>query len=106
MEPKKLTPDEAVLQQQGNWVKEMTETNGWKEVIAPLLKDKIKHTWVDPRKSRSDDKLLYEYKLAWAFATVAQELVDYIEKMKSEAEALTQKEQGGGEIDKLRESLS
>ncbi len=106
MEPIKLSPEEIVIQQQGNWIKEMTETNGWKEVVFPLLIDKISHTWADPRKSKSDRKLLYEYKLAWAFATVAQELIDYVEKAQEEAEAITRKEQGLVEVDKLRESLS
>jgi hypothetical protein len=60
---------------------------------------------VDPRKSKSDNDLLYEYKLAFARALAAQEIIDFVEKGIEEADALTKKENGEGK-DKLRESVS
>ena len=60
---------------------------------------------MDPRKVQSDKELLYEYKVAWAFAQAAEEILQFVDKMLEEAEALTKKEKG--EIkDKLREAVS
>jgi hypothetical protein len=60
---------------------------------------------VDPRKVKSDEDLLYEYKLAFARARAAQEILDFIDKSIEEAEALTKKEKEGT-VDKLRDSVS
>lgn len=75
------------------------------EVVKPWVESKITNSWVDPFKAESDEKLLYQYKLAWAWAKAAQEFLDYLNRSVEEAEALTKKEKG--EVtDKLRTSLS
>ena len=101
----KLSPEESKVQQQGQWVQELTQMPGWKEVLRPWLEDKIRHAWVDPRKVKSDQDLLYEYKVAWAFARASEEILQFVEKVIDEASHLTKKEKG--EItDPLREAVS
>lgn len=78
---------------------------GWQEVFQPWLEDKIKHSWVDPRKAKSDKDLLYQYKTAWAFAQAAEEILSFVQKLQEEAEHLTKKEKGEL-VDKLREAVS
>lgn len=100
----KLTTEEEQLQKQGYQLKEMADLPGWRDLLRPWLQDKINHSWLDPRKVKDDETLLYEYKVAWAFAQAAQEILDYIQKGIEEAEYLTKKERG--EIkDSLREAL-
>lgn len=74
-------------------------------MFQPWLEDKIKHSWVDPRKAKSDKDLLYQYKTAWAFAQAAEEILAFVQKMQEEAEALTKKEKGEVE-NKLRDAVS
>ena len=102
---KELTSQELLTQQQGFRLKEMIQLPGWEEILKPFLEQQISHSWVDPRKVKSDEDLLYEYKLAFARAKGAQEILDFIDKSIEEAEALTKKEKEGV-VDKLRESVS
>lgn len=60
--------------------------------------------WVEPT-GKDDEKLLYEYKLAWAFAKAASEILELIEKLQNESEMITKKERGELK-DKLREGVS
>ena len=73
--------------------------------MLPFLQSKINNSWVDPRKSKSDEKLMYEYKLAWAMAKSADEIIAFVDQMKDTVESLLKK-QRGETVDKLRESLS
>lgn len=82
----------------------MAETKGWSEVVKPYLESKIKNMWVEPT-GKDDEKLLYEYKLAWAFAKAASEILELIEKLQNESEMITKKERGELK-DKLREGVS
>ena len=60
---------------------------------------------VDPRKFQSDSDYLYAQKIAWSGAQNAQELLDWIDSKVTEAEFLTEKEQGK-HTDKLAEAMS
>lgn len=80
------------------------ETKGWSEVVKPYLESKIKNMWVEPT-GKDDEKLLYEYKLAWAFAKAASEILELVDKLQSESEMITKKEKGELK-DKLREGVS
>jgi hypothetical protein len=82
----------------------MVNTPGWQEVIKPFLESKIQHLWVDPT-TKDDTTLLYEYKLGWAFAKAANEILELIDKLQEEAEMITKKEKGELK-DKLREAVS
>lgn len=70
-----------------------------------MLVRAVSHSWVDPRNVKSDKKLLYEYRLAWARAMAAQEILDFVQKSIEDAEHLTKKERGEIE-DKLRSGVS
>ena len=74
-------------------------------MLKPWLEAKINNSWVDPRAAESDEDLLYRYKVAWAFAQAAQQIIDYAEGLTEESEALTDKEEGKT-TNKLREGLS
>jgi len=52
-----------------------------------------------------DKKLLYQYKLAWAFAKAAEEILSFVQEAEVTGTKLLKK-QRGEEIDKLRTSLS
>ena len=60
---------------------------------------------VDPRKFKSDEEYLFAQKIAWASGQAYSELLDMIENKVSEAEYLTEKEQGK-HPDKLAEAMS
>ena len=63
-------------------------------MLKPWLESKIKNSWVDPREVKSDKKLLYQYKIAWAFANAAQEILEFVEQNNQTAETLTNKQEG------------
>jgi hypothetical protein len=73
--------------------------------MVPYLQSKINHSWVDPRKVKSDKDLLYQYKTAWAFAQAAEEIIAFIEEADQTGKKLVAK-QKGEEVDKLRTSIS
>lgn len=82
----------------------MAETPGWREIVKPYLEQSLSHSWVDPS-GKDEKKLLYEYKLAYALAKAAQELLDFVENGIATAEGLTKKEKDEVK-DKLREAIS
>lgn len=100
----KLTKAEQELQTQGRQVREMAQTKGWAEVVKPFLESKISHSWVEPT-NKNDKQLLYEYKLAWAFAKAADEILALVENLQIESEMITKKEKGETK-DKVREAIS
>lgn len=53
----------------------------------------------------SDQDLLYQYKVAWAFSQASEEILAFVEDMKQTEEALIKK-QNGETINKLREAVS
>ena len=100
----KLSQAEKELQEQGFQVKEMAQSKGWSQVLKPFLESKISHSWVEPT-GKDDMSLLRDYKLAWAFAKAASEILELVERLQEEAEMLTKKEKGET-VDKLREAIS
>ena len=100
-----LNQEELVALKQANQIKEMTLTAGWQEVFLPLLRSKISHSWVDPRKVKNDKDLLYQYKTAWAAAQSAEEILAFVQEAEETGTKLIKK-QRGEEVDKLRTSLS
>lgn len=78
---------------------------GWQEVLLPWLKDKVSHSWVDPRSAETDKDLLYKYKLGWALAQSCSEIMEFVDQSIETTEALTKKEKGE-ETNKLREAVS
>jgi hypothetical protein len=69
------------------------------------LEDKIHNSWVDPRSFKNDEEYAYANKTAWAFASCAQQIIDYVNTNIEQAEMLSKKEKGQM-IDKLREGVS
>ena len=60
---------------------------------------------VDPRKFQQESEYVYAQKTAWAYGQAFTDLFNWIDSKVSEAEFLTEKEQGKIK-DKLREALS
>ena len=96
-----LSPEDLKALQQARQIKELVASSGWQEVLLPHLQDRLRHLWVDPRKVNSDETLLYEYKVAWAFAQAAEEILGFVKEMEETFDYLTKK-QNGEVIDKLR----
>ena len=101
----KLSQEEVQLQSQGRQLKEMSQSQGWAEVLEPWLRNKISHSWVDPRSFKSQDDFVRAYNVSWGFAQSAQEILSFVENMVEQSEGLTKKEKDEV-IDKLRESIS
>lgn len=100
----KLTDEEKKLQLQGSQLREMIETQGWKEVLIPHLESQIRNSWVDPRDSESDAEYAFKMKTAWAMAKASDEILDFVSKTIEEGIAMSEKEKG--KEDKLREAMS
>lgn len=49
---------------------------------------------VDPRKFKSDEEYLYAQKIAWAYGQAFTDLLNLIDNKVTEAQFLTEKEQG------------
>ena len=101
----KLTPEEALRQQEGFRLKELCQTEGWGKVLFPILESQIRSAVVDPRKFQSESEYVFAQKTAWAHGQAYSELLDMIENKVKEAEFLTEKEQGK-HVDKLQEAMS
>ena len=71
----------------------------------PYLELQVNSALVDPRKFKTDQEYAYAQKVAWAKGQFVTDLLNWIDSKVSEAQALSDKEQGKI-IDKVRESLS
>lgn len=60
---------------------------------------------MDPRKFSSDEEYSFAQKTAWAYGQAYSDLLDQIDAKVTEAEYLTEKEQGK-HTDKLAEAMS
>jgi len=69
----------------------MSETEGWEQVFKPWLEDKIKHSWLDPRKASDWEKFKYEYIVAWGFSQAASEILDFVKIQIETAKELEKK---------------
>ncbi|MCK9371324.1 hypothetical protein M0R04_15530 [Candidatus Dojkabacteria bacterium] len=100
----KLTDEEKKLQLQGSQLREMTETQGWSEVLIPHLESVIRNSWVDPRTFKNDKEYSFAMRTAWAMAKASDEIIDFIEKTIEEGIAMGEKQKG--KVDPLREAMS
>ena len=101
----KLSQEEALRQQQGWQVKETCQSQGWLQVVLPLLEGKIKSAVVDPRKFKDEAEYIFAQKTAWAYGQAYSDLLNILDLMQEEAEGLTKKEKGEN-VDKLAEAMS
>ena len=62
--------------------------------MLPWLEAKIKHSWLDPRKAKGTEEFFYEYVTSWGWAQAAQEIIEWVEKMKGQKEYLEKKKKG------------
>lgn len=69
------------------------------------MEAQIKSAVVDPRKFQSEPDYVYAQKTAWAYGQAYSDLLDQLEKKVTEAEFLTEKEQGK-HPDTFREAMS
>ena len=60
---------------------------------------------VDPRNFKNDEEYIFAQKTAWAGGQNVTDLLNWIDSKVTEAEMLSEKEQGKG-LDKVRESIS
>ena len=60
---------------------------------------------MDPRKFKNDEEYVYAQKVAWAYGQFVNDLLNWIDSKVTEAEFLSEKEQGKVK-DKIREALS
>ncbi len=56
--------------------------------------NKLKTSWVDPRKFKNDEEYSFAMKVAWGFAQASQEIIDYVENSKNVIETLNKKDKG------------
>ena len=101
----KLTKEEELSRKQGAFLKEVTDLPGWQEVLLPWLRDKINHSWVDPRTVESNEDFVRRYNLAWSMAQSCDQIIGFVTQMIEEGEALAKKEKGE-EKSILREAIS
>lgn len=60
---------------------------------------------VDPRSFKDENEYIFAQKTAWAYGQAYSDLLDLLDQMQEEAEALVKKENGEVQ-NKLREGLS
>lgn len=60
---------------------------------------------MDPRSFKDDTEYAFASKTAWAWAQAGEGIIEFVEKMIEESEALTRKEKGEN-INKLRKAIS
>jgi len=77
----------------------MSKMRGW-EFLKGILEQRIHTDWVDPI-NKDDSKLLYDYKLAFARAKAASEILELIDQAKEDAKQLGKKARGEV-VDKFR----
>ena len=102
----KLTKGQKEAAKQGDLLREMVKTPGWEEVLKPHLENLIYHSWLDPQGVKDKDKFFYEYAVTWAKAESAQQIIDWVNGMVSQAEELRKIEKGEIPADKFREAVS
>lgn len=74
-------------------------------MLLPYLDLQVRSAIVDPRKFKNDEEYAYAQKVAWAKGQFVTELLGWIDMKVTEAEMLSEKEQGKT-LDKVRASLS
>ncbi len=75
-------------------VQELVQHPGWRQVVKPFLEEKIKNSWLDPRKASSKEDFWYQYVTAWGLAQACDELVKEIDQMIETGKFLERKRKG------------
>lgn len=73
--------------------------------MLPHLVEAVRSAVVDPRKFKNDEEYAYAQKVAWAAGQNITDMLNWIDGKVTEAEFLSEKEQGKI-VDKIRQSLS
>ena len=89
-----LNKEEKQALAQAKKVAAMAETDGFKEVLAPMLEGKMTNAWKDPREVKDVQKFFYDYNVAWAMAKASEEILDWVEQNKQTVIQLENKKQG------------
>lgn len=63
-------------------------------MLKPYLEGKIKTSFIDPRKFKSDEDYSFACKVAWGWAQASDEILRFIDEAKDRAEYLKKKERG------------
>jgi Xaa-Pro aminopeptidase len=63
-------------------------------VVLPHLEQLIKSAVVDPRQFKSESEYVFAQKTAWAYGQAFTDLLNWIDSKVTEAQFLTEKEQG------------
>ena len=71
-----------------------------------MLKGRLANLWVDPRAYKSVDEFMYAYSVARGLAEGANEILTFVDQMKTQAHELKEKAEGRGKADKFRDALS
>lgn len=100
-----LSKEEQLALSQAQKLQELCQTPGYQEVFLPWLKDKINHSWLDPRKADNDKDFIRKYNIAWAFAQSCEGILQFFDEAESTFKTLSKK-RDGETVDKLRESVS
>ena len=73
--------------------------------MLPHLSEAVKSALVDPRSFKTDEEYSFAQKALWAAAQNVNDLLNWVDSKVSEAEYLSEKEQGKHK-DKVREAMS
>ena len=95
-----LTASEEQALEQNQQLLELCKTQGWQQVLKPLLLAKSHNSWLDPRGFKTKEELDYAYSKAWGLAQAAKEILEMVEQGEKVVTALLKKQKG--EIDKFR----
>ena len=81
---------------------ELKQTKGFSDVLKPFLDSRIKSSFIDPRKFKTDEEYIFACKVGWGWAQAASEVLEFIEVSEKNVEFL--KKKGKGELeDKFRD---
>lgn len=72
----------------------LRESEGYKDLLLPFLRDKVQNSWVDPRGFKSDEEYAFAMKVAWGLAQASQEIMNWVEQRYQECVGLRNKADG------------
>lgn len=96
-----LSNEEEQELREGQEIYEMTRTPGF-AVLKKQYDDLAYHSWVDPRETASKEEWEWRELNAFHAATVAKEMMDWINKAISRSEYLEKKKRGELVIERMR----
>lgn len=89
-----LNKQEQVEMEEARKVVELVSSPGWVEVLKPYLEGKLRHSWVDPRKTTDKDDFFHQYSVAWGFSHAADEIMRSVEAFVQKFDYLKKKDKG------------